>query len=164
MASTRLNNTTVRLLSRKAASFAAGKEASLAPRCRNYASTSKTATVSVSSSGILIPSQSTPSMVARSLSSSAVSSAEASTSTSSSSPPSSQRQQASSPASATTIENPSPATQGILGGIAKIMGYDTRTSAAIRATSDYYDRCSERDEKEGTFWYDGTSSHYLLRD
>lgn len=37
------------------------------------------------------------------------------------------------------------------------MGYDARTSAAIRTTSDYYDRCSERDEKEGTFWYDGES-------
>lgn len=35
------------------------------------------------------------------------------------------------------------------------MGYDSRTAGAIRATSDYYDRCSERDELEGTFWYDG---------
>lgn len=27
---------------------------------------------------------------------------------------------------------------------------------AIRATSDYYDRCAERDEREACFFYDGT--------
>ena len=35
------------------------------------------------------------------------------------------------------------------------MGYNQNTSIAIRATSDYYDRCSERDEREASFFYEG---------
>lgn len=157
MASTRLNNSTMRILSREATSspMAAGKEASLA-RCRNYASASKKVSSSMdvgNSQGTLISSQNMPYMVSRSLSTSVVSSAEASTSQSTKPSSSSARQTVQN--GHTAVPAAAPGAGGLLGSIAKIMGYDTRTSAAIRTTSDYYDRCSERDEKEGTFWYDG---------
>jgi cytochrome b pre-mRNA-processing protein 3 len=43
----------------------------------------------------------------------------------------------------------------LLKGLANVMGYNSTSAAAVRSTSDYYDRCSERDEKESTFFYDG---------
>jgi len=149
----------MRILSREASSSLkiAGKEASPAARCRNYASTSKnvsSATVVSHSQKTSISNQNIPYMVARSLSSSAVSSAEASTSQSTQSSSSTTTRQTLQ-SEHTSVPAAAPSAGGLLGGIAKIMGYDTRTSAAIRTTSDYYDRCSERDEKEGTFWYDG---------
>lgn len=153
MASTRMSNSTaIRILSREAAgsplAIVGGKEASLV-RCRNYASTSKSVSHSIigcNEKTVLVPNHMKSAMLARGLSSSAVA---ASPSTSQSTPP------PSSSTSTSQVPPAAPAAKGLLGGIAKIMGYDTRTSAAIRTTSDYYDRCSERDEKEGTFWYDG---------
>lgn len=170
----RMNQATVRLLSREAASLSSsgGKEIT-AVRCRNYStsassSTSKlvaakpsTATPQSSnnSKNILIPAHDGPTspymISSRALSSSTRLSAPQGSQASSTTSQSQSSSSSSPVTSSNTIKEPSPATQGLLGGIAKLMGYDTRTSAAIRTTSDYYDRCSERDEKEGTFWYDG---------
>jgi cytochrome b pre-mRNA-processing protein 3 len=61
-----------------------------------------------------------------------------------------------------SMESMSPLKQSVMKGIARVMGYNTRTATAIRATSDYYDRCSERDEKEATFFYDGTPNALLV--
>lgn len=46
-------------------------------------------------------------------------------------------------------------TVSIVKGVAKLMGYNSRTSTAIRVTSDLYDRCAERAEAEADFWYGG---------
>lgn len=168
-----MNQATVRLLSREAASLSSsgGKEIT-AVRCRNYTSASSsskpvatkpsiaTPQSNNNSKKILIPahdgSSTTYMIFSRALSSSTRLSVQGSQASTTSQSQSSQSLSSSLPVtSSNTIKSPSPATQGLLGGIAKLMGYDTRTSAAIRTTSDYYDRCSERDEKEGTFWYDG---------
>lgn len=47
----------------------------------------------------------------------------------------------------------SPVTVALVKGLAKIMGYNSTTSTAIRVTSDLYDRCSERAHAERHFWY-----------
>ena len=56
---------------------------------------------------------------------------------------------------ATTAATLSPFKQKLLRSLAKVLGYNPTQTAAIRTSSDYYDRCAERDEKEGTFFYDG---------
>lgn len=47
----------------------------------------------------------------------------------------------------------SPATVAIVKGLARLMGYNSLTSTAIRVTSDVYDRCAERAHAERNFWY-----------
>lgn len=79
---------------------------------------------------------------------------------SSTSPPSGNPNSASSSAAASssnvaTPPGSSPIRDSLIKGVAKVMGYNTRTATAIRTTSDYYDRCSERDEREGSFFYEG---------
>lgn len=49
------------------------------------------------------------------------------------------------PYSATTVS--------IVKGLARLMGYNSTTSTAIRVTSDLYDRCAERAHVERHFWY-----------
>jgi len=59
------------------------------------------------------------------------------------------------PPSSSKLDQPSESMRdSLIKGVAKVMGYNTRTATAIRTTSDYYDRCSERDEREATFFYD----------
>lgn len=42
-------------------------------------------------------------------------------------------------------------TKKVAFGVAKLFGYNSDTSTAIRTTSDYYDRCSEWEEKQTEF-------------
>ncbi|GAA5909926.1 Cbp3p [Sporobolomyces salmoneus] len=51
----------------------------------------------------------------------------------------------------------SPFTVSIVTKLAKLFGYHSQTSTAIRTTSDYYDRCAERGEIEAPFWYEECS-------
>lgn len=51
----------------------------------------------------------------------------------------------------------SPLTVSLVTKLAKLFGYHSQTSTAIRTTSDYYDRCAERGEIESAFWYEGKS-------
>ncbi|GAA5880221.1 hypothetical protein JCM16303_001258 [Sporobolomyces ruberrimus] len=51
----------------------------------------------------------------------------------------------------------SPLTVSIVTKLAKLFGYHSQTSTAIRTTSDYYDRCAERGEIEAPFWYEECS-------
>lgn len=44
-------------------------------------------------------------------------------------------------------------TVSLVKGLAKLMGYNNTTTRAIRVTSDLYDRCAERADKEADFWY-----------
>lgn len=49
----------------------------------------------------------------------------------------------------------SPATVSIVTRLAKLFGYNSQTSTAIRTASDYYDRCAERAEIQAPFFYEG---------
>lgn len=51
----------------------------------------------------------------------------------------------------------SPLTVSVVTKLAKLFGYHSTTSTAIRTTSDYYDRCAERGEIEAPFFYEGSS-------
>lgn len=51
----------------------------------------------------------------------------------------------------------SPTTVKLVTGLAKLFGYNSQTSTAIRTASDYYDRCAERGELEAPFFYEGKS-------
>ncbi|KAG0667124.1 Protein cbp3, mitochondrial [Rhodotorula mucilaginosa] len=51
----------------------------------------------------------------------------------------------------------SPLTVSIVTKLAKLFGYHSQTSTAIRTTSDYYDRCAERGEIEAPFFYEECS-------
>ncbi|GAA6018576.1 hypothetical protein JCM11491_006450 [Sporobolomyces phaffii] len=51
----------------------------------------------------------------------------------------------------------SPLTVSVVTKLAKLFGYHSQTSTAIRTTSDYYDRCAERGEIEAPFWYEECS-------
>ncbi|SCV71136.1 BQ2448_2724 [Microbotryum intermedium] len=51
----------------------------------------------------------------------------------------------------------SPLTVSIVTKVAKLFGYHSQTSTAIRTTSDYYDRCAERGEIEAPFFYEECS-------
>ncbi|GAA5891243.1 hypothetical protein JCM5296_006874 [Sporobolomyces johnsonii] len=51
----------------------------------------------------------------------------------------------------------SPLTVSIVTKLAKLFGYHSQTSTAIRTTSDYYDRCAERGEIESPFFYEECS-------
>lgn len=44
-------------------------------------------------------------------------------------------------------------TVAIVKGIARLMGYNSTTTTAIRVTSDLYDRCAAQADKEADFWY-----------
>lgn len=46
-------------------------------------------------------------------------------------------------------------TVSLVTGLAKLFGYNSQTSTAIRTASDYYDRCAERGELEAPFFYEG---------
>lgn len=46
-------------------------------------------------------------------------------------------------------------TVALVKGLARLMGYNNTTTRAIRVTSDLYDRCAERADKEADFWYGG---------
>lgn len=48
-----------------------------------------------------------------------------------------------------------PITVSLVKGVAKLMGYNSTTSTAIRVSSDLYDRCAERTDVERDFWYKG---------
>ncbi|KAK4701995.1 cytochrome b pre-mRNA-processing protein 3, partial [Phenoliferia sp. Uapishka_3] len=48
----------------------------------------------------------------------------------------------------------SPTTVKLVTGLAKLFGYNSQTSTAIRTASDYYDRCAERGELEAPFFYE----------
>lgn len=39
--------------------------------------------------------------------------------------------------------------------LGRLMGYNTTTSSAIRISSELYDRCADRAEREADFWYNG---------
>lgn len=54
----------------------------------------------------------------------------------------------------------SPTTVKLVTGLAKLFGYHSQTSTAIRTASDYYDRCAERGEMEAPFFYEGTLSRF----
>ncbi|PWY97367.1 hypothetical protein BCV70DRAFT_202949, partial [Testicularia cyperi] len=59
-----------------------------------------------------------------------------------------------SPSAPPPSEKPySPITVAVVKGLAKLMGYNSTTSTAIRVTSDLYDRCAERAHVERNFWY-----------
>ncbi|BGP15933.1 hypothetical protein JCM10213_003637 [Rhodosporidiobolus nylandii] len=51
----------------------------------------------------------------------------------------------------------SPLTVSVVTKLAKLFGYHSTTSTAIRTTSDYYDRCAERGEIESAFFYEECS-------
>ncbi|KAM0754906.1 hypothetical protein T439DRAFT_321965 [Meredithblackwellia eburnea MCA 4105] len=51
----------------------------------------------------------------------------------------------------------SPTTVKLVTGLAKLFGYHSQTSTAIRTTSDFYDRCAERGEIEAPFFYEECS-------
>ncbi|KAM0787582.1 hypothetical protein ACM66B_003652 [Microbotryomycetes sp. NB124-2] len=51
----------------------------------------------------------------------------------------------------------SPTTVSVVTKLAKLFGYNSQTSSAIRTTSDYYDRCAERGELESPFFYEECS-------
>ncbi|GAA6007813.1 hypothetical protein JCM10207_004882 [Rhodosporidiobolus poonsookiae] len=51
----------------------------------------------------------------------------------------------------------SPLTVSVVTKLAKLFGYHSATSTAIRTTSDYYDRCAERGEIESAFFYEECS-------
>ncbi|CEQ40233.1 SPOSA6832_01832, partial [Sporobolomyces salmonicolor] len=51
----------------------------------------------------------------------------------------------------------SPLTVSVVTKLAKLFGYHSQTSTAIRTTSDYYDRCAERGEIEAPFFYEECS-------
>ncbi|GAA5849526.1 hypothetical protein JCM8547_000484 [Rhodosporidiobolus lusitaniae] len=51
----------------------------------------------------------------------------------------------------------SPLTVSVVTKLAKVFGYHSATSTAIRTTSDYYDRCAERGEIEAPFFYEECS-------
>lgn len=51
----------------------------------------------------------------------------------------------------------SPLTVAVVTNLAKLFGYHSQTSTAIRTASDYYDRCAERGEIEAPFFYEGMS-------
>ncbi|GAA6058111.1 hypothetical protein JCM3770_005944 [Rhodotorula araucariae] len=51
----------------------------------------------------------------------------------------------------------SPLTVSVVTRLAKLFGYHSQTSTAIRTTSDYYDRCAERGEVEAAFFYEECS-------
>ncbi|GAA5997765.1 Cbp3p [Rhodotorula paludigena] len=51
----------------------------------------------------------------------------------------------------------SPLTVSLVTKLAKLFGYHSQTSTAIRTTSDYYDRCAERGEIEAPFFYEECS-------
>lgn len=55
----------------------------------------------------------------------------------------------------------SPITVSIVTNLAKLFGYHSQTSTAIRTASDYYDRCAERGEMEAPFFYEGIASSLL---
>lgn len=57
----------------------------------------------------------------------------------------------------------SPLTVSIVTKLAKLFGYHSQTSTAIRTTSDYYDRCAERGEVEAAFFYEGAFSDLSWR-
>lgn len=44
-------------------------------------------------------------------------------------------------------------TVSVVKGLARLMGYNSVTSTAIRVSSDLYDRCAERADLEADFWY-----------
>ncbi len=52
----------------------------------------------------------------------------------------------------------SKATVSIVRGLARLLGYNRMGSAAIRTTSDMYDRCAEAAELQQDFWYQGELS------
>lgn len=52
----------------------------------------------------------------------------------------------------------SPLTVSVVTKLAKLFGYHSQTSTAIRTSSDYYDRCAERGEIEAPFFYEGALS------
>ncbi|GAA5970750.1 hypothetical protein JCM11641_004439 [Rhodosporidiobolus odoratus] len=51
----------------------------------------------------------------------------------------------------------SPLTVSVVTKLAKVFGYHSTTSTAIRNTSDYYDRCAERGEIDSAFFYEECS-------
>ncbi|KAI5481817.1 protein required for assembly of ubiquinol cytochrome-c reductase complex (cytochrome bc1 complex) [Pseudohyphozyma bogoriensis] len=51
----------------------------------------------------------------------------------------------------------SPLTVSVVKTLAKVFGYNSQTSTAIRTASDYYDRCAERGEIEAPFFYEECS-------
>ena len=51
----------------------------------------------------------------------------------------------------------SPLTVSLVTNLAKLFGYNSQTSTAIRTASDHYDRCAERGEIEAPFFYEGSS-------
>ncbi|GAA5825557.1 hypothetical protein JCM11251_000283 [Rhodosporidiobolus azoricus] len=57
----------------------------------------------------------------------------------------------------TTSKKYSPLTVSVVTKLAKLFGYHSQTSTAIRTTSDYYDRCAERSEVESAFFYEECS-------
>ncbi|KAL7341568.1 hypothetical protein BJY59DRAFT_719943 [Rhodotorula toruloides] len=54
----------------------------------------------------------------------------------------------------TSAKKYSPLTVAVVKTLAKLFGYNTQTSTAIRVTTDYYDRCAERAEVEAPFFYE----------
>ena len=48
-------------------------------------------------------------------------------------------------------------TIALVKGVARLMGYNSVTTTAIRVTSDLFDRCAERADLESDFWYGGAS-------
>jgi cytochrome b pre-mRNA-processing protein 3 len=44
-------------------------------------------------------------------------------------------------------------TVALVTGLARLMGYNNTTTRAIRVTSDFYDRCAERADRNADFWY-----------
>jgi cytochrome b pre-mRNA-processing protein 3 len=57
----------------------------------------------------------------------------------------------------------SPLTVSLVTSLAKLFGYNTQTSTAIRNASDYYDRCAERAEVEAEFFYEGAPAGSPVR-
>ncbi|BGP24336.1 hypothetical protein Rt10032_c03g1542 [Rhodotorula toruloides] len=54
----------------------------------------------------------------------------------------------------TSAKKYSPLTVAVVKTLAKLFGYNTQTSTAIRVTTGYYDRCAERAEVEAPFFYE----------
>jgi cytochrome b pre-mRNA-processing protein 3 len=48
----------------------------------------------------------------------------------------------------------SPLTVRLVEGLARVMGYNSTTSTAIRVTSDLYDECAQRSVQD-PFWHEG---------
>ncbi|UZJ55830.1 hypothetical protein CBS101457_005150 [Exobasidium rhododendri] len=55
--------------------------------------------------------------------------------------------------SAPPVRRHNPLKVAIVTGLARLMGYNSMTSKAIRVTSDLYDRCAQRADLEADFWY-----------